>query len=148
MSCITGDLADGEQRFRDFAESSSDWIWETDASLRYTYFSDDAEKIAGAPQGFNYGQTRRQLLGDEYDREIWDEHLRILDDHKPFRDFTYWRPGTDDHPGIWLSISGLPAFDRAGVFLGYRGTGRGVTQRISARRAAAASEAQVRLLYL
>ena len=32
-------LTRSEQRFRDYAESSSDWIWETDRELRYVYHS-------------------------------------------------------------------------------------------------------------
>ena len=30
-------LLANEQRFRDFAQSSSDWIWETDARYRFTF---------------------------------------------------------------------------------------------------------------
>jgi len=32
-------LPDGEQRFRDFAETASDWFWETDMEQRFTYYS-------------------------------------------------------------------------------------------------------------
>jgi ABC-type nitrate/sulfonate/bicarbonate transport system substrate-binding protein len=32
----TAALAAGQQRFRDFAEASSDWFWEQDAQLRFT----------------------------------------------------------------------------------------------------------------
>src|SRR5688572_15932652 len=32
-------LAASEERFRDFAASSSDWLWESDAEHRFTWFS-------------------------------------------------------------------------------------------------------------
>ena len=35
----TNELRLGEDRFKDFAESSSDWFWEMDADLRYSYIS-------------------------------------------------------------------------------------------------------------
>ena len=33
------DLAEREQRFQDFAEIASDWFWEVDESLRFTWIS-------------------------------------------------------------------------------------------------------------
>ncbi|TWI53371.1 PAS domain S-box-containing protein/diguanylate cyclase (GGDEF)-like protein [Pseudomonas duriflava] len=40
-------LARSEKRFRDVAEASSDWIWETDAGGRLTYLSGRFEEITG-----------------------------------------------------------------------------------------------------
>ena len=35
----------GEERFRDFADAAGDWLWEMDADLRFTYFSENVERI-------------------------------------------------------------------------------------------------------
>ncbi|MEL0113463.1 MAG: response regulator [Rickettsiales bacterium] len=42
-------LRENLERFRDFAESSSDWLGEMDADLRFTYMSPNVERIVGVP---------------------------------------------------------------------------------------------------
>jgi PAS domain S-box-containing protein len=116
-----------EARFRDFAESSTDWLWEMDEELRFTYLSPNVERVVGVPPEWHYGKTRQDILGDGYDREIWESHLEDLSSRKPFRDFTYLRVG-EGVDSKWLSTSGKPIFDAGGVFRGYRGSGTDVTE--------------------
>lgn len=116
-----------EQRFRDFAESSADWLWEMDENLRFTYLSPNVERIVSVPPEWHYGKTREELLGDDYDAKVWEKHMQDLHDRKPFRDFSYLRVGK----GIesrWTSTSGKPIFSEDGTFLGYRGTGRDISE--------------------
>jgi len=57
----------------------------------------------------------------------WERHREILADQQPFRDFRHAFRHKDG--SIWhVSISGKPMFDVDGKFVGYRGTGREVTQ--------------------
>ncbi|MEQ9641517.1 MAG: PAS domain S-box protein [Alphaproteobacteria bacterium] len=120
-------LKESEQRFRDFAASSGDWLWETDADLRFTYMSANVERIVGLPPEWHYGKTRRELLGESYDSSVWDDHLATLEAREPFRDFVYRRVGEGIEPN-WLRTSGVPVFDEDGAFLGYRGVGSDVTE--------------------
>jgi PAS domain S-box-containing protein len=115
-----------EEKFRDFAESSSDWFWGMDAGLRFTYMSPNVERIIGVTPGWHYGKTRADIPGDEYDRELWDAPLEAERDRKSFRDFTYLRvgKGIEDR---WISASGVPVFAKDGVFQGYRGTASDMT---------------------
>jgi signal transduction histidine kinase len=80
------------------------------------------------------GRTRMEIAADA-GRELdkWHDHYLVLERHEPFRDFTYtWlNPGGQ---GI-ASISGDPFFDAEGQFLGYRGTGRDITDAVLADRA-------------
>jgi len=138
-------LRESERRFQDFAASSADWFWEMDDQLRFTYVSPNIERMVGVPPEWHYGKTRRDLMGEDFDPALWDEHLKTLEAHEPFRDFVYPRVGK----GIetrWLRSSGLPVFAEDGGFLGYRGSGSDVTAAIEAQRALAASEAQLRLV--
>jgi PAS domain S-box-containing protein len=138
-------LEESRARFRDFAGAAADWLWEMDANLRFTYMSENVERITGVPPEWHYGKTRRELLGDDYDRETWDEHLARLERHEPFRDFVFRRVGE----GIetkWLSSSGAPLFDDDGRFIGYRGVGSDVTATMEHQRALAEREAHLRLL--
>lgn len=122
------ELRESREQFRDFAESSSDWLWETDSNLRFTYFSPNITRVLGVTPEWHYGKTRRELLGNDYDRDLWDAHLQAQQERRPFRDFTYYRVGESIKP-IWLSTSGVPVFDADGDFKGYRGTGTDVTER-------------------
>ena len=64
----------------------------------------------------------------EPDAEAWRKHRETLEAHLPFRDFELARP-TADGGKRHISVSGLPVFDKAGCFIGYRGVARHITER-------------------
>lgn len=65
-------LAISEARFRDVAEASSDWIWETDAEGRFTFLSERFESITGFSRQHWLGAQASGLLsttqGSLFDR--------------------------------------------------------------------------------
>jgi len=127
-------LRESEARCRDFALTSSDWFWETDEEHRFTYLSDHIRAFGQDPQT-RLGRTRTELATDIVSEPAkWQEHLTVLDRHKPFRDFVYKR-GVADDPERVISVSGNPFFDETGRFLGYRGTARDITEKVLAERA-------------
>ena len=121
-------LRTNEQRFKDFAEIASDWFWETDAELRFTWMSEHVEKVLGVSPEWHYGKTREQIgIPEDIDLTQWQAHLNTLAAHQPFRNFEYHRRGpSGDH---WLRTSGEPVFDSDGQFQGYRGVGTDITER-------------------
>ena len=137
-------LKQNEGRLRDLAEASADWFWEMDADLRFTYLTQNIERIVGDSPEWYYGKSREDLLADDYDREAWGRHLQTLRDRKPFRNFEYLRVGEGLEPR-WLCASGVPRFAGDGAFLGYRGTGTDVTEKKRAEEKLHASE--IRLLH-
>jgi len=127
-------LRESEERFKDFSESTSDWFWEMDDQLRFSYFSGRNQDITGYDPTIYIGQTRRELAAEATTDEKWHRHLEDLDNHQPFRDFRY--PLTHaDGSQLTIAISGKPVFDRAGNFNGYRGTGRDITAQSLAEQA-------------
>ena len=76
----------------------------------------------------------------EPDAEAWRKHGEALDAHLPFRDFELARPAPDGGKR-YVSVSGLPIFDKSGHFSGYRGVGRHITERKTAEEALRRSEA-------
>ena len=70
----------------------------------------------------------------EPDAEAWREHRETLDAHLPFRDFELARSAPDGDKR-YVSVSGLPMFDKSGRFFGYRGVGRYITERKRAEEA-------------
>ncbi len=144
-------LQESEERFRDFAESATDWFWEMDAELRFTYFSRRFEEATGVSPDTLLRRTRRELIeaghtifGSEDGRAQWERHLQQIEAHKPFRDF---RPpsGLSRGPANYFSISGKPIFDDADIFKGYRGTGANVTEQVKAELSLRQRETELRL---
>jgi C4-dicarboxylate-specific signal transduction histidine kinase len=70
----------------------------------------------------------------EPDAEAWRKHRETLQAHLPFRDFELARPAADGGKR-YVSVSGLPVFDGAGRFIGYRGVARHITERKRAEEA-------------
>ena len=121
-------IQESEQRFRDYSAASSDWFWEMDSDLRFCFFSDRAEVVLGtSPQRF-LGRRRDEVCHpDDLATVSWQEHLALLAEHKPFRNFEYLV--RSELGGRWFSVSGVPTFDAAGRFKGYRGTGADISVR-------------------
>ena len=84
-----------EQRFRDFAMSASDWLWETDAEHRFTWLSPNVRDLIGVPPEWHYGKTRREIMAPGVDPELIEAHWQVLEAHLPFRDLEYLRRGPD-----------------------------------------------------
>lgn len=139
-------LRASERQVRDFAEISSDWFWEQDADLRFVWLSKTALLSNDETRGY-VGRTRWELAGSDGTEPPWPEHIAELAARKPFRDFRFQLRGPDGN-GHYISASGLPIFDEAGTFIGYRGTACDVTAQVQVeeelRRAKEAAEAASR----
>ena len=116
-----------EQRFRDYAETASDWFWETGPDHHFTYISERLDAY-GIDRAGLIGRSRIEAAIDAgAEPQQWREHAATLERHEPFRNFEYSRR---DRAGRMrhLSVSGRPIFASDGRFLGYRGTGTDLTE--------------------
>ena len=136
-------LRASEERFRDVAEASSDWFWETDGEFRYTYFSDRVKSVSGKYPHHLIGKTRWESASVDRDEDKWRAHKKDLEAHRFFRDFRYDYETTDGRL-IHIQASGKPVFDAEGVFKGYRGSSSNITERVKAEKALRASEERFR----
>jgi len=122
-------MRESEERFRDFAEASSDWYWETDTNHVCTYISDAIRTVRGDPATI-IGKRRHDLaIAPEEDPARWREHLKAMDRREAFREFVYKIPGADGETQS-IAVSGKPVFGPDGAFRGYRGTGRVITDQV------------------
>ncbi|MEC4721662.1 EAL domain-containing protein [Noviherbaspirillum sp. CPCC 100848] len=122
------ELKKREERFRSLTTLSSDWYWETDEAGRFTFISEGAEKIFGAPVDYFLQKTRADLARDASEPGL-RLYLEKLASRQPFRDLRYGGFAPGDGRVRYVSISGEPVFD-GGIFRGYRGIGRNVTREI------------------
>ncbi|HJV73568.1 MAG TPA: EAL domain-containing protein [Noviherbaspirillum sp.] len=128
------ELARREERFRGLTSLSSDWYWETDTNIRLTFISDGLfNRLRVQPE---------QLLGTAFSSHVRDRAepgliacQESIAARRPFRDILY-PAELSIYPGIvrYLRISGEP-FNENGVFSGYRGICRDVTQEVMTARA-------------
>jgi diguanylate cyclase (GGDEF)-like protein/PAS domain S-box-containing protein len=131
-------LREREQRFRDVAEASGEYVWEADAAWRYTYLSERVEAVLGYGRAELLGRRAQEFmpLGENRAVEAW------LAQHSPdgraFRELVH-RSITKSGGVIWQSVSGVPVRDAEGRFIGYRGTAADVTPR---------KQAEARIEYL
>jgi len=125
-------LADSERRFRDLAELSSDWFWETDSQNRFTYFSRSAFAGTRMTASDLIGKTRFDLAKEtETDEEFWRAHKADLDAHRPFRNLRYRMTRGDNTYG-WVNVSGMPFYNESGELVGYRGSTSDITDEVEA----------------
>ncbi len=120
-------LKRSQARFRDFNTSASDWFWEMDSDLRFSYFPDRFSEVTGVAENQLLGKTRQETGIPNIDETIWRQHLADLDAHRPFRDFVHPRTSTAGEV-LWFSINGTPDFNDDGSFNGYRGTGADIAR--------------------
>lgn len=134
-------IRESEERFRDIADVASDWFWELDADLRFSYISDRYLQATGLEAEAVIGKAQEELLRRYVEGPALTIHLADLAAQRRFRDFRFNTVGPSGLIQIW-SISGKPVFDERGVFKGYRGTGADVTAEVEiARDQQAAKEA-------
>ncbi len=136
-----------EQRFRDFAQVASDWYWEMDAELRFTYLSARVTDVLGIKPEEMLGHHRGQICSpDEINHpEKWARHHADLEARRPFRGFEY-RVMQGERGERYARISGKPVFDESGAFRGYRGVGTDITAEVESTAALARSEEEFRNL--
>ena len=123
-------LRESEGKFRDYAETASDWFWEIGSDYRFTLLTENA---------FGSGSSKRtgaaywdHALDLKTEPEKWRLVRETLDSRQPFRDFVYCALGGNGSP-MYVKASGKPVFDADGEFRGYRGTGSDVTALIRAQ---------------
>jgi len=131
MQAVAEQLAatrQSEARFKALTELSSDWYWEQDAQFRFVRVDGNLDTVNALPPTAYVGKTRWDSGVQGVSPEEWVAHRATVEAHQVFHDFEMQRTRQDGSL-MWVSISGMPIFDERGVFTGYRGTGRDISER-------------------
>ncbi|MDA8429735.1 MAG: PAS domain S-box protein [Geobacteraceae bacterium] len=120
-------LQKSEDRFRGFAESLADWIWEVDAAGRFTFCSESSDRVLGYTPAEIIGKTAYEFL-DPPDvdrvRAVFTEHTA---EKTVIKNLEHWNI-TKNGKRICLLTNGVPILDPQGELIGYRGVDSDVTQ--------------------
>ena len=128
-------LEESQALFKDFAHTAADWFWETDASLTLTYLNGREPKYAAKFRALYLGCKHSELLSDRVIKpRPWQASPIALSERRPFQDVEIsWRC-LNGRMKV-MRVSGTPIVDARGVFRGFRGAARNVTDahRMAAR---------------
>jgi len=116
------------QRFLDLAESTSDWIWETDLKGMYTYSNHKVTEFLGYEPEELIGKTPFDLMPIDESKRVSDLFNTFLSSQSSFESME----NVNIHKNgsrVVMETSGVPIFDNEGELLGYRGIDRDITHR-------------------
>lgn len=131
LAASRGALAASEERFRDVAEASSDWIWETDEQARLTFLSNRFRQITGHEPGQWLGRPLLELLiSDSAALKNWLEAPQLMALRSSYR--------AADGCERYCRLAAR-AIHHDGKLLGFRGTASDITEE---------TKAQARVQYL
>lgn len=119
-------MLESEQRFRDVARTTGDWIWEVDAEGRYTYVSPVVEQILGYTPEEMLGTSTYDILRAESREESDTVTAESRRTKESFLKLISSNTHKDGHTVI-LETTGIPLTDAENNLLGYRGVHRDIT---------------------
>ena len=121
-------LRASEERFRSLVETTSDWLWETDAQGVYTYASPKVKDILGYEPSEIVGKRPPDLMVPAEAERIKGIIFPYFEERKPFTAFENLNLHKDGRLVV-LETSGVPILDENGQLSGYRGVDRDITGR-------------------
>ncbi len=123
-----------EDQYRNLVETTSDWIWETDAEGRYSYTSPRVRDLIGYEPAEIIGRSPFDFMPPEEAARLLTEFADVSRERKPFFNLENVNLHKDGSL-VALETSGVPRVDSLGKFLGYRGIDRDITARKKAEQA-------------
>ncbi|MEC8066852.1 MAG: EAL domain-containing protein [Pseudomonadota bacterium] len=120
------ELARSEQRFRDFADSSADWLWEVNERFEFTYISPGIKQTLGFTSEEMIGRMKLDALfskNSDMTRELIESRVER---RQPYRDIEFWTKSKEGER-VCLRISAVPVFNEKQEFTGYRGAATNIT---------------------
>ena len=122
------ELQESRQRYQALVETTSDWIWEVDEELIYTYCSPKVMEILGYLPEQVLGKKPFDFMSEGEADRVAGLLRNIIKKREAFaglENVNRHKAGYD----VVLETSGVPLFDEEGKFYGYRGIDRDITKR-------------------
>jgi sigma-B regulation protein RsbU (phosphoserine phosphatase) len=138
---IESAFAESEERFRQMAEMTGEWLWEQDPQGYYIYTSAAVNQILGFSEEEVLGKHYTELLTPQ-DKE---EHKFYAASHRAFYNLINHYRHKDGHQ-VFTESTGLPIMDNEGKLLKWRGVDRDITAKKYFQDELIESEKRTRLI--
>lgn len=138
---IESALTESEERFRQMAEMTGEWLWEQDANGYYIYSSIAVKQILGYMQDEVLGQHYTKFL--TLQDKAHQQHYAAS--RQPFYGLVNHYRHHDGHE-VFTESTGLPIFNAGGELLKWRGVDRDITAKKYFQDALIESERRTRLI--
>ncbi|MDD3328185.1 MAG: ATP-binding protein [Zoogloea sp.] len=124
-------LSESEERYRNLAENSIDWIWTLDARGRHTYTNDRGLQMLGLSREALAEADLSALVHPDDREQACEIFARAFTTRQGWSNVLLrWRLGDGSYRTLESNAS--PVFDARGEMLGFQGVDRDVTERIAA----------------
>ena len=121
-------LRESEERFRNLVETTSDWVWEVDELGIFAYAGPKVHDILGYEPNELLGKAPFDLMPSDEARRVAEIIRSIANAREPISLLESINLNRDGSRVV-LEKNGVPFFDAAGNFRGYRGIDRDITER-------------------
>jgi PAS domain S-box-containing protein len=121
-------LRKSEERFRDIANASADWIWEVDSDCNYVFASGRVMDVLGYGPDEILGRSPFDLMPPDEAERVRQAFKVFSDRSAPFQDLV--NVNMHKNGSIrYILTSGIPVIDSHGILRGYRGVDKDITPR-------------------
>ncbi len=135
-----------EERFQQVAQSSQDWIWETDTEGIYTYSSQAVKHILGYEPEEMIGKYYYDFFVSERKEQLQQRFKSFSKRKESFFRIVNRRVHRDGHQ-VYVESTGIPLLDAEDKVIGYRGTNRDITENRQMEEKLRDSEANFRRIF-
>lgn len=128
-------LAEADERYQHFLSAAGGWIWESDVLHRFSVVIPVRPEIEATDLQWMVGHHLSELVSRNDGTNItFESCLQDMAMQRRLREATLWLH--DGRQARSVRLTGVPRFDPAGNFLGYRGIGAYATAGIPPHEAA------------
>lgn len=126
-------LRKSEERYRSLIETTNDWIWEVDEQFNFTYSSLKVQTILGYELNAVLGSSILDLIPSNQREEVENEFSELAVRQEAFVGVEHSFEDSEGNIAIF-ETSGIPLFSNNGIFQGYRGIAKDITERKKTER--------------
>lgn len=126
-------LRKSEERYRSLIETTNDWIWEIDENFHFTYSSLKIQTILGYELNTVLGNSILDLIPRHQRDQMEEELAELAVRQEAFVGVEQYFEDSEGNIAIF-ETSGIPLFTNNGIFQGYRGISKDITERKKSER--------------
>ena len=119
-----------ERKFKNFVETSEEWLWELDSHYVFTYSNSGVQKIIGQSPENIIGQELFSIFSKET-REVYKNQLQSYTVQEKGWVLRIFEWQHENGAVVYSESTAHPIFDKDNKWIGFRGVDRSITDRLT-----------------